>query len=265
MVNIYSPFLLFSIKNILTIPYIGDILCINKTCQGVLDMKAIGYVRVSTEDQAREGISLDNQGSKIRAYADLNGLELVDVIRDEGLSGKTMDRPGMNQINTLINAAKIDAVIVYKLDRLSRKTIDILNTLDAWEKQNIAFHSITDKIDTKTAAGKFLLTILSALAQMERDLISERTVDALAHKKKTGEWCGRVPFGYKIADNRLVEDDEAMKAIRKAKRLRSMGKPYRDISRSTGLSLGYVHKAINTDLRTLKANYNKKLLHSGVH
>jgi DNA invertase Pin-like site-specific DNA recombinase len=228
-------------------------------------MKAIGYVRVSTEDQAREGISLDNQENKIRAYADLNGFELVDVIKDEGLSGKTMDRLGMNRINAMIDAVEIEAVIVYKLDRLSRKTIDILNTLDAWEKNNIAFHSITDRIDTKTAAGKFLLTILSALAQMERDLISERTVDALAHKKRTGEWCGRVPFGYKIKDNRLVEDEEAMKTIKKAKRLRSIGKPYRDISRSTGLSLGYVHKAINTDIRTIKAHYNKHLSESNVH
>jgi len=249
----------------LTIPYIGDILYINKVCQGELNMKAIGYVRVSTEDQAREGISLDNQENKIRAYADLNGFELVDVIKDEGLSGKTMDRLGMNRINAMIDAVEIEAVIVYKLDRLSRKTIDILNTLDAWEKNNIAFHSITDRIDTKTAAGKFLLTILSALAQMERDLISERTVDALAHKKRTGEWCGRVPFGYKIKDNRLVEDEEAMKTIKKAKRLRSIGKPYRDISRSTGLSLGYVHKAINTDIRTIKAHYNKHLSESNVH
>lgn len=228
-------------------------------------MKAIGYIRVSTEDQARDGVSLDNQKSKIKAYADLNGLELVDMIKDEGISGKTMDRQGINRINAMIEAGEAEAVIVYKLDRLSRKTIDILNTLDAWEKKAIAFHSITDKIDTKTAAGKFLLTILSALAQMERDLISERTADALAHKKKSGEWCGRVPFGYMIADNRLVENQEAMKAIKKAKRLRSEGKPYRVISKRTGLSLGYVHKAINTNLRTIKACYNKHLAFSAVH
>jgi DNA invertase Pin-like site-specific DNA recombinase len=228
-------------------------------------MKAIGYIRVSTEDQAREGISLDNQESKIRTYADLNSFELVGVIKDEGISGKTMDRSGMNRINTMIEAAEIDAVIVYKLDRLSRKTIDILSTLDEWEKKNIAFHSITDKIDTKTAAGKFVLTILSALAQMERDLISERTTDALKYKKKAGEWCGRVPFGYRIEGNRLIEDEEAMKAIKKAKRLHSTGKHYRDISRSTGLSLGYIHKAINTDLRTIKANYSKQLGCAGVH
>jgi DNA invertase Pin-like site-specific DNA recombinase len=228
-------------------------------------MKAIGYVRVSTEDQAREGISLDNQESKIRAYADLNGLELVNVIRDEGISGKTMDRLGMNRINDMIETGEIEAVIVYKLDRLSRKTIDILSTLDAWEKKTIAFHSITDKIDTKTAAGKFLLTILSALAQMERDLISERTVDALAHKKKSGEWCGRVPFGYRIEGNHLVEDADAMKTIQKIKRMKNEGKSIRAISGALNLSLGYIHKVINTDLRKIKNGYSKEYGPASVH
>jgi len=228
-------------------------------------MRAIGYIRVSTEDQAREGVSLDNQESKIRAYADLNGLELVDVIKDEGVSGKTMDRPGMNKINAAIKTGEIEAVIVYKLDRLSRKTIDILSTLDAWEKKNIAFHSITDKIDTKTAAGKFLLTILSALAQMERDLISERTVDALAHKKKAGEWCGRVPFGYRIEGNHLVEDADAMKTIQKVKRMKNDGKSIRAISSTLNLSLGYIHKVINTDLRKIKNGYSKEYGPAAVH
>ncbi len=228
-------------------------------------MKAIGYVRVSTEDQAREGISLDNQESKIRAYADLDGFELLGVIKDEGISGKTMDRLGMNKINIMIEAGEIEAVIVYKLDRLSRKTIDILNTLDAWEKKNIAFHSITDKIDTKTAAGKFLLTILSALAQMERDLISERTIDALAHKKKSGEWCGRIPFGYRIEDNHLIEDEEAMRIIKRAKRMKNAGKSIRDISEALNLSVGYIHRVTTTGLRKIKNGYTKEYRPSPVH
>jgi site-specific DNA recombinase len=189
-------------------------------------MNAIGYCRVSTEDQAREGVSLDNQETKIRAYADLNGMELLDIIRDEGVSGKSMDRPGTNRISQLIESGEIGAVIVYKLDRLSRKTIDILNTLDAWEKKDIAFHSIMDKIDTKTAAGKFLLTILSALAQMERDLISERTIDALSHKKRNGEFMGRIPYGFKVNGSHLIEDPDEIKVIQKAKRMKREGKTY---------------------------------------
>ena len=227
-------------------------------------MKAIGYVRVSTEDQVREGISLDNQEAKIRAYADFNNLELVEMIKDEGLSGKTMGRPGINRVNELIKAGDTGAVIVYKLDRLSRRTIDILNTLDVWEQRGIAFHSITDKIDTKTAAGKFLLTILSALSQMERDLISERTADALAHKKRNHEWCGRIPFGYRIEGTRLVKNPDEIQTIQKIKGAYRKGQKgkrltMRDLSKQFGVSLGYVHKAINIPLRDMNHKYVNNL------
>ena len=227
-------------------------------------MKAIGYVRVSTEDQVREGISLDNQEAKIKTYADLNGLELTEIIRDEGISGKSMDRPGMNRINAITDAGVTDAVIVYKLDRLSRRTVDILNTLDTWEQRGIAFHSIMDKIDTKTAAGKFLLTILSALAQMERDLISERTADALAHKKRNHEWCGRIPFGYRIEGTHLVKNPDEMDTIQKIKgayRKSRKGKrlTMRDLAKQFGVSLGYVHKAINIHLRDMNHKYVNNL------
>jgi site-specific DNA recombinase len=233
-------------------------------------MKAIGYIRVSTEDQAREGISLGNQESKIRAYADLHDLELVDVIRDEGISGKSLERPGFERLQGILDEGKAQAVIVYKLDRLSRKTIDILNTLEAWEKREIVFHSITDNIDTKTAAGKFLLTILSALAQMERDLIAERTIDALSFKKKNGEWCGRVPFGFTVQGTRLVENPEEIETIQKIKRAYRRDRAgkrqsMRAIAERFGVSLGYVHKAINTPLKDLNNRYGVNLSAIHVH
>jgi DNA invertase Pin-like site-specific DNA recombinase len=114
-------------------------------------------------------------------------------------------------------------------------------------------------VDTKSATGKFFLTIISAVAQMERDLIAERTKDALAHKKQNGEWTGRVPFGFRIQNNSLVEDREQIRVIQKAKRLRRSGKSLREISRALCLSLGYVHKALKVNLRTVKANYSIKL------
>jgi len=218
-------------------------------------MKAIGYIRVSTEDQAREGISLDNQEAKIKVYASLNDLDLVEVIRDEGASGKNLDREGMKRLLEMVKACRIEAIIVYKLDRLSRKTIDTLNLIEMFESKGIAFHSISEKVDTKSATGKFFLTIISAIAQMERDLIAERTKDALSHKKVKKEWMGRIPFGFKIEDNRLVEDPEQMKTIQKAKRMKRAGKTLRDISKALNLSLGYVHKLVNTNLKTMKASY----------
>ena len=220
-------------------------------------MRAIGYARVSTEEQAREGVSLDNQEAKIRAYAVINDLELIDVVRDEGISGKTLNRKGIARILEMVQAREIDALVVYKLDRLSRKTIDTLNTIELFENNGVAFHSISERIDTKSASGKFFLTIVSALAQMERDLISERTTDALSFKRTKREWMGRIPFGYRIEDNHLVEDPEAMRTIQKAKRMKSEGKTMREISGRLDLSLGYVHKVINTDLRKIKNGYSK--------
>ena len=222
-------------------------------------MKAIGYIRVSTEDQAREGISLEHQEAKIRAYAAINDLALVEVIRDGGASGKSLDREGIVRLLDLVESGKVEAVIVYKLDRLSRRTLDTLNLIENLESKGIAFHSISEKVDTKSATGRFFLTIISAVAQMERDLIAERTKDALSHKKEKGEWTGRVPFGFRIENNRLVEDPDQIKVIQKAKRLRRSGKSLREISRALCLSLGYVHKALRTNLRTLKTNYSIEL------
>lgn len=218
-------------------------------------MRAVGYVRVSTVEQAREGVSLDNQEAKIRAYASFNDLDLKEVIREEGTSAKSLDREGMNRLLKMVDAGKVEAVIVYKLDRLSRKTIDTLNLIELLEAKGVAFHSISEKVDTKSATGRFFLTIISAIAQMERDVISERTRDALAHKKANGEWIGGVPFGFKVKGNHLVEDPEQLKVIQKAKRLRRRGKSLRDIAGRLNLSLGYVHKILNVNLRSLKASY----------
>lgn len=221
-------------------------------------MKAIGYARVSTEEQAREGVSLDNQEAKIRAYAEVHDLELIDVVRDEGISGKTLHRPGIARVLDMAKSREVEAIIVYKLDRLSRKTLDTLNTIELLETAGVAFHSISERIDTKSASGKFFLTIISALAQMERDLISERTVDALSYKRGRREWMGRVPFGYKVEDNHLVEDADAMQIIQKAKRMKSQGKSIRDISGALNLSVGYVHRVVNTDIRKIKNGYAKE-------
>jgi DNA invertase Pin-like site-specific DNA recombinase len=222
-------------------------------------MKAIGYIRVSTEDQAREGISLENQEAKIRAYASINDFELVEVIRDGGASGKDLEREGVAKLLDLVESGRMEAVIVYKLDRLSRRTLDTLSFIENLESKDIAFHSISEKVDTKSATGKFFLTIISAVAQMERDLIAERTKDALAHKRQKGEWTGRVPFGFRIENNRLAQDPEKIKVIQKAKRLRRSGKSLREISKALCLSLGYVHKALKVNLRTVKANYSINL------
>jgi DNA invertase Pin-like site-specific DNA recombinase len=196
-------------------------------------MKAIGYVRVSTEEQAREGISLENQQLKIRTYCDLHNLELETIIEDAGKSGKDLNREGIQELIQKVKDKRIGAVLVYKLDRLSRKVIDTLNLIELMKKNHVEFHSIIDSIDTKTAMGKFFINIMASLAQMERDLISERTKDALAMKIIKNERAGQIPYGWVLAEdgNTLVVNVEEQKAIHLIKELHGEGYNYSAICR----------------------------------
>jgi site-specific DNA recombinase len=179
-------------------------------------MRAIGYVRVSTDGQADHGISLDMQRTKVEAYASLHDLELVEVICDEGWSAKSLQRPGVQRMLARVDAGEVEAVVVYKLDRLSRRTRDVLDLVERFERANVALHSIQESLDTQSAIGRFVLRTLASLAEMERDLISERTRDALAHVKAQGKHVGRI--GFADAD-----------VIRGIKRCRAEGWTYQDI------------------------------------
>lgn len=195
--------------------------------------KAIGYVRVSTLEQAIEGISLNNQKSKIKAYCDLNDLYLSEIIVDAGKSGKTLNREGIQALISRVKGRSVDAIVVYKLDRLSRKVIDILTLIETFQRHNITFHSLNEKIDTGTAMGKFFLNVTASLAQMERDLISERTRDALQMKIANGERAGQIPYGWRLSEdgNTLIEQENEQEAITLAKRLKGKGRSLRAIAR----------------------------------
>ncbi|MFQ5835883.1 MAG: recombinase family protein [bacterium] len=130
-------------------------------------MKAIGYIRISTQEQAKEGISLEAQEDKIRKYAVLHNLSLIEVVRDEGKSGKDLNRQGIQKVIALCEKRKVDHLIVYKMDRLTGKTLDLLILIEGIFKPNkVQLHSITQRIDTSTAQGKFFLTIIGAMPQI---------------------------------------------------------------------------------------------------
>lgn len=172
-------------------------------------LRVVGYSRVSTLEQSREGVSLANQEHKIRAYADLKDMELVEMIVEEGKSGKTMNRLGLQKIINLIDKKEIDGVICYKLDRLTRKTRDLLYLIeDVFAKNDIQFISLNENIDTSSASGKFFLTVMGAMAQMERDLIAERTIDALQELTRQGRRLGspdKLPFGFKSKKRKMAK------------------------------------------------------------
>jgi DNA invertase Pin-like site-specific DNA recombinase len=160
-------------------------------------MDAIGYARVSTDTQATDGISLEAQQGKIRLWSEANGYILVGLYIDAGLSGCRSDnRPGLQ--DALTSACKYKAaLIVYSLSRLARSTKDAIVISERLAKNGADLVSLSERIDTTTAAGKMVFRMLAVLAEFERDQVAERTKGALSHLRSQGKRIsGRIPFRY---------------------------------------------------------------------
>ena len=185
----------------------------------------VGYVRVSTEDQATNGISLDEQRHRIRAYADAHGLEVVAIESDNGVSGKTVQsRPGLLRALETLSDAEASGLVVCKLDRLSRTTTDLLGLVDRANRDGWQLHSIQEHLDTRSSHGRFVVGILSLLAQMEREQTAERTRQALAELRRRGKRIsGKAPFGYRFEGGDVVEDATEQKIRRRILELRADG------------------------------------------
>src|SRR5690242_18868342 len=177
-------------------------------------MLAIGYARVSTDRQADRGVSLDAQSAKILAMATVQGSELLEVVVDGGESAGTMNLPGLQRILELVRNRKVQAVLVAKLDRLTRSVKDLCAILELFEKRGVALVSVAESLDTSTAAGGWVITIMSAVSQWEREAIGERTRDALEHKRSKGERVGNVHYGYRLSgDGKHVEPEPTEQAV----------------------------------------------------
>lgn len=177
-------------------------------------MNAVGYIRVSTEEQAKEGISLNNQEAKIKAYCESQDWDLVRLFSDEGSSGKDMRREGLKELLSFVEDDHVGVVVVYKTDRLTRKQRHLYQLLeDTFEKRGIGFKSVTEPFDTTTAMGKGFLGMLGVFAQLEGDLISERTKDALRRKKELSEPIGAAPFGFRTKNKALEANDKELNVV----------------------------------------------------
>lgn len=192
---------------------------------------AIGYIRVSTEGQAQDGVSLDAQRAKITAWCELNDYTLAAVHVDAGISGKSADnRPGLQ--TALQDCRKGSALVVYSLSRLARSTRDTIEISERLNKVGADLVSLSEKIDTTTAAGKMVFRMMAVLAEFERDQISERTTTAMQFKKSKGERVGSVTYGYSLdGDNvTLIEHPAEQDVIRQARELKESGLSLRAIA-----------------------------------
>jgi site-specific DNA recombinase len=203
--------------------------------------KVVAYARVSTDSQADQGVSLDLQVERMRAYAALYDLEIVEVASDPGFSGKTLGRPGMSRALELIRSGAAGGLLVFKLDRLTRSVRDLGALLEGtFSDGGARLVSVSDQIDTSSASGRFVLHLLAAVSQWEREVISERTSAAMQHKRQRGEYTGgRVPYGYRFdSAGLLVRNEPEQSVINEAVYLRRNGWSYERIARSISKDWG---------------------------
>lgn len=195
-------------------------------------MKAtIGYARVSTTGQAEDGVSLAMQTEKLEAMAVVQGVELAEIIVDAGESAKTLRRPGMARLLDLVDAGDVATVICYKLDRLTRSVRDLGELIERFERRGCALVSVSESLDTSTAAGRLVLNVMASVAQWEREIIAERTSEALQAMKARGERVGTIPFGYRLGAADLLEEDaDEQAALRILRELRAAGYSLRAIA-----------------------------------
>jgi len=187
--------------------------------------RVIGYIRVSTDTQADSGLSLESQAERIRAYCTLYDMNLLTIIEDAGASAKTLNRAGIAQIKAMVAAGDVDGVVVAKIDRLTRNMKD-LHTLLEEVFSVVELHSVSEKVDTSSAAGRLVLNLLISVAAWEREATSERTSAALQVRKARGEPIGKAPYGKRWENGALVDDAEEMQTIKIIRDLRRSGLTY---------------------------------------
>lgn len=175
------------------------------------------YCRVSTDEQAREGISLEEQKERLKAYCRAMGWNTeVLVYIDDGYSAKNLDRPHLAKLIKDVKDGKVSKVMVTKLDRMSRKLLDLLTLIDLFQEYEVSFVSISESFDTNTPSGRLTLQVLGAVAEFERERIRERVFENMVHAAKSGKWLTQSPYGYRLENKELVIYEPEAKVVRRA-------------------------------------------------
>jgi len=220
-------------------------------------VRAALYKRVSTAGQC-DGVSLELQEEKLRAYCTLQGWTIAEVYEDAGLSGSTTDRPDYQKMLKDAGKNKFDVIVVYKLDRLSRSVLDFHNLCTQLDKNNISIVSVTQNLDTSTPVGRLLRNILIDFANFEREMIAERTMDAKYNIARKGQWIfGPPPFGYKVENKQLVVVPEEAEKVRKIYDLCIKGYGKWNIAKELNLKIGTVEKVLKNQVYTGALYYNR--------
>jgi DNA invertase Pin-like site-specific DNA recombinase len=214
------------------------------------------YTRVSTEDQAKEGFSLDAQVERLRMYCKAQGMEVFKEYVDDGHSGRSTNRPAYQRM--LADKDNWDAILVVKMDRIHRNSRNFMDMMDALNKWGKGFASMTENLDTTTAMGRFVMDIIQRIAQLESEQIGERVYMGMHQKAATvGGMLGSPhPYGYRIEDGKLVQIPEeagvvkeiftryleGLSTIKIAQLLHERGVPTKKGGRWDGVTISYILK-----------------------
>jgi site-specific DNA recombinase len=193
---------------------------------------AIGYTRVSTQEQARDGVSLEAQSDRIKAHCKARELDLVACHEDRGMSGRrASNRTGLDAAIQEVSHHR-GVLVVYSLSRLARSVRDCIDIASRLERAGAELVLLTENIDTNTATGRMFFHVIAALAQFESDLNGERVRAALDYTRQQGRrYCRNPPFGSEFRDGKIEPNECEQKLIRRIKRLRTKGWSYRRIER----------------------------------
>lgn len=196
---------------------------------------ALGYARVSTDEQARKGYGLQAQERAIRAFAESQGYDLLSVVRDAGISGATPPdkREGFGEILELAKARAFSILLVWKIDRLARSIVYAITTANELrESHSVTLRSVTEPIDLSTAMGQTLFSILAGMAQQERQSITERTLAGKRAKASRGGFAGgTAPYGFRTnGHGGLVVHDAEAEVVRQIFAARSAGETLKQIA-----------------------------------
>lgn len=178
--------------------------------------RAAGYVRVSTDEQVAHGHGLETQERAIRAFAESQGYELVDVIADPGVSGATRpsDRPGFARLCQMADLGQISILLVWKFDRLARQIVYAVTAVNELAEKGVALRSVTEPVDTASPMGRTIFAVLAGMAEQERQSITERTWSGRREKAGKGGFAGGVaPYGYERDSEgglRIVPEEAAV-------------------------------------------------------
>ncbi len=222
------------------------------------------YVRVSTEEQAREGLSIDAQIDKCKAFCQARDWKVFKIYKDAGFSAGSLNRPALELLLRDAQEKKFKIILVHKIDRFSRKLKDLIMILEELKEKEINFTSVTEQIDTTSAMGEAFFQIIGVFAQLERGMVRERVELAFERKIKFGEALFRAPYGYVYQNKKLVPDPENSGKIKEIFEMWSQNIDYKEISKKFKIPVSTFYQIIKNQIYLGKIKYRGKM-YKGKH